>query len=153
MCEEPRSSFLQILAAYDAVNTRKQQKVFRWSQTPHDRIFLAQLDRDLERQAKGLDTVSESVAEPALSFTWTLSKSLLEQLGFEKTRAAVTMMSEPGLAHKATRDGNRRRTGRAISREGLKGLGLGAFEPPQHAITALGWNVPPQVDAGTPNRP
>ena len=139
VCEEPRSAFLQILHAYSAVNTSKQQKVFKWEQTPHDRLFLAQLDRDLERQSRGQETVSVPVAEPALSFVHNPSKTLLEQLGFEKTRAAVTMSNEgSATASKSGRTANRRQSSKSITLEGLNGLVLGTYDPPTFAADALG---------------
>ncbi len=140
VCEDPKSSFLQVLHAYGTINTRKQQKVFRWEYLPHDRLFLSQLDRDLERQARGQETVSVAVAEPALSFTYNPTKSLLEQLGFEKTRAAVTATSSDRNlpATRLARGGHRRTSKRSISRAGLDGLCLGVAETPARVYEALG---------------
>lgn len=83
VCEAPRSPFLSVLSAYDAVNTRKQQRVYTWSHVNHDRLFVAQLDRELDREMRGVETVSVAVAEPALSFPQRKPKdrSLLEQVG------------------------------------------------------------------------
>ncbi|KDN41441.1 hypothetical protein K437DRAFT_226801 [Tilletiaria anomala UBC 951] len=139
VCEQPRSPFLQVLHAYNAVNTRKQQKVFKWDHTPHDRLFLAQLDRDLERQTKGLETVSVPVAEPALSFTWDASKSLLEQLGYEKTRAAVTNVKDH-VVQKAKSSSRRVAANKSMTHAGLHGLVLGVYNTPAFALSAIGAN-------------
>lgn len=51
---------------------------FRFS-VPHDRLFLDALERDLKREKMGLESTTEVVGEPALSFTYDPKRSLYEQ--------------------------------------------------------------------------
>lgn len=56
------------------------QKVFYWYSVPHDRLFLDALERDLRREARGEQVVSQAINEPALSMAMDMSRSLFEQL-------------------------------------------------------------------------
>ena len=78
--EEAQSSFLHFLYKNNCVMTKKKQKVFYWYSVPHDRLWLDALDRDLRREARGEQAVSQAVDEPALSFVMDTSRSLFEQL-------------------------------------------------------------------------
>ncbi|KAK2460418.1 hypothetical protein APHAL10511_007583 [Amanita phalloides] len=77
--EEPKSPFLDLLFKYQCIRTQKKQKVFYWFSVPHDRLFLDALERDLKREKMGLESTTEVVGEPALSFTYDPKRSLYEQ--------------------------------------------------------------------------
>ncbi|RKO82733.1 STE like transcription factor-domain-containing protein, partial [Blyttiomyces helicus] len=53
--EEPRSDFLEVLYKNNCIRTQKKQKVFYWFSVPHDRLFMDALERDLKREALGID--------------------------------------------------------------------------------------------------
>ncbi|KAF8630095.1 hypothetical protein AX17_005493 [Amanita inopinata Kibby_2008] len=77
--EEPKSPFLDLLFKYQCIRTQKKQKVFFWFSVPHDRLFLDALERDLKREKMGLESTTEVIGEPALSFTYDPKRSLYEQ--------------------------------------------------------------------------
>ncbi|KAF8624312.1 hypothetical protein AX15_005942 [Amanita polypyramis BW_CC] len=77
--EEPKSPFLDLLFKYQCIRTQKKQKVFYWFSVPHDRLFLDALERDLKREKMGLESTTEIVGEPALSFTYDPKRTLYEQ--------------------------------------------------------------------------
>jgi len=47
--EEPRSEFLEFLHKNDAIRTQKKQKVFFWTNVPHEDLFREALERNLKR--------------------------------------------------------------------------------------------------------
>ncbi|KAJ3073019.1 homeodomain transcription factor ste12 [Podochytrium sp. JEL0797] len=53
--EEPRSPLLEFLFKANCIRTQKKQKVFYWFSVPHDRLFLDALERDIKREAQGLE--------------------------------------------------------------------------------------------------
>ncbi|PFH49297.1 hypothetical protein AMATHDRAFT_48848 [Amanita thiersii Skay4041] len=75
----PQSPFLDLLFKYQCIRTQKKQKVFFWFSVPHDRLFLDALERDLKREKMGLESTTEVVGEPALSFAYDPKRSLYEQ--------------------------------------------------------------------------
>ncbi|KAH7869450.1 uncharacterized protein C8R40DRAFT_732454 [Lentinula edodes] len=79
--EEPKSPFLDLLFKYQCIRTQKKQKVFYWFSVPHDRLFLDALERDLKREKMGLESTTQVVGEPALSFVYdgAFKRSLYEQ--------------------------------------------------------------------------
>lgn len=91
-----QSDFLEMLFKHNCIRTQKKQKVFYWFSVPHDRLFLDALDRDLKREKLGLDTTTQAVAEPALSFSYNPSKSLYEQ--FAKATADTKNSEAPSIS-------------------------------------------------------
>lgn len=89
-----QSDFLELLFKHNCIRTQKKQKVFYWFSVPHDRLFLDALDRDLKREKLGLDTTTQAVAEPALSFAYNPSKSLYEQ--FAKATSDTPSSNDSG---------------------------------------------------------
>ncbi|KAJ2821220.1 hypothetical protein GGI24_004274, partial [Coemansia furcata] len=65
--ELPRSEFLDLLFRYHCVRTQKKQKVFYWDSVPHDLLFKEALERDLKREAMGVEPTTKisSDADPA----------------------------------------------------------------------------------------
>ncbi|KAJ2008478.1 hypothetical protein H4R26_000174 [Coemansia thaxteri] len=65
--ELPRSEFLDLLFKHHCVRTQKKQKVFYWDSVPHDVLFREALERDLKREAMGMDTTTKisKDADPA----------------------------------------------------------------------------------------
>ncbi|KAJ2908411.1 hypothetical protein GGI21_002914, partial [Coemansia aciculifera] len=65
--ELPRSEFLDVLFKHHCVRTQKKQKVFFWDSVPHDLLFREALERDLKREAMGVEPTTKisSVADPA----------------------------------------------------------------------------------------
>ncbi|KAJ3289849.1 homeodomain transcription factor ste12 [Borealophlyctis nickersoniae] len=59
--EEPRSDFLEMLYKNNCIRTQKKQKVFYWYSVPHDRLFMDALERDLKREALGVDPTTVAV--------------------------------------------------------------------------------------------
>ncbi|KAF7333687.1 hypothetical protein MSAN_02411800 [Mycena sanguinolenta] len=76
--EEPQSPLLNLLFAYQCIRTKSRQKMFYWYSVPHDRLFLEALERDLKREAAGLEPTTQVTGEPALSFIWDGKQSLYE---------------------------------------------------------------------------
>ncbi|KAJ3719668.1 hypothetical protein DFJ43DRAFT_1042659 [Lentinula guzmanii] len=76
-----QSPFLDLLFKYQCIRTQKKQKVFYWFSVPHDRLFLDALERDLKREKMGLESTTQVVGEPALSFIYdgAFKRSLYEQ--------------------------------------------------------------------------
>ncbi|KAJ2801658.1 hypothetical protein H4R20_003587, partial [Coemansia guatemalensis] len=62
--EMPRSEFLELLYKHHCVRTQKKQKVFYWSSVPHDMLFRDALERDLKREAMGIEPTTK-IAEDA----------------------------------------------------------------------------------------
>ncbi|KAI9335938.1 STE like transcription factor-domain-containing protein [Obelidium mucronatum] len=71
--EEPRSPLLDFLFKANCIRTQKKQKVFYWFSVPHDRLFLDALERDLKREAQGLEPTTMPSAMSA-DVTLTLAK-------------------------------------------------------------------------------
>ncbi|KAJ2597803.1 hypothetical protein GGF39_002900, partial [Coemansia sp. RSA 1721] len=65
--EMPRSEFLELLHKHHCVRTQKKQKVFYWESVPHDLLFREALERDLKREAMGVDptTKTDSSVDPS----------------------------------------------------------------------------------------
>lgn len=59
--ELPRSEFLDILYKHHCVRTQKKQKVFFWESVPHDMLFRDALERDLKREAMGIEPTTKVV--------------------------------------------------------------------------------------------
>lgn len=78
--EEPKSDFLEFLYKNNCVRTQKKQKVFYWFSVQHDQLFLDALERDLKKESMTKRSSTEAVREPALSFRYDKSKTLLDQL-------------------------------------------------------------------------
>lgn len=78
--EEPKSDFLEFLYKNNCVRTQKKQKVFYWFSVQHDQLFLDALERDLKKESMDKRSSTEAVSEPALSFKYDKSKTLLDQL-------------------------------------------------------------------------
>ncbi|KAJ2659314.1 hypothetical protein IWW48_003557 [Coemansia sp. RSA 1200] len=57
--EPPRSEFLELLYKHHCVRTQKKQKVFFWSSVPHDLLFREALERDLKREAMGIEPTTK----------------------------------------------------------------------------------------------
>ncbi|KAJ6457728.1 STE like transcription factor-domain-containing protein, partial [Mycena sanguinolenta] len=76
--EEPQSPLLNLLFKYQCVRTQRKQKLFYWCSVPYDHLFLEALERDLKREAMGLEPTTQITGEPALSFTWDGEHSLYE---------------------------------------------------------------------------
>ncbi|KAJ2274113.1 hypothetical protein J3F81_002370 [Coemansia sp. RSA 371] len=57
--ELPRSEFLELLYKHHCVRTQKKQKVFYWTSVPHDMLFRDALERDLKREAMGIDPTTK----------------------------------------------------------------------------------------------
>ncbi|PVU92973.1 hypothetical protein BB561_003515 [Smittium simulii] len=57
--ESPRSEFLHLLYRNHCVRTQKKQKVFYWYLVPHDQLFREALERDLKREAMGIETTTK----------------------------------------------------------------------------------------------
>lgn len=85
--EDPKSPFLDLLFKYQCIRTQKKQKVFYWFSVPHDRLFLDALERDLKREKMDLESTTNIIGEPALSFTYEPQRSLYEQ--FSKAQSTV----------------------------------------------------------------
>jgi hypothetical protein len=49
--EEPRSEFLQFLHKNGCVRTQKKQKVFYWYSVPHEKLYLAAIEREEKRSS------------------------------------------------------------------------------------------------------
>ncbi|KAJ2618124.1 hypothetical protein H4S08_000048 [Coemansia sp. RSA 1365] len=62
--EMPRSEFLELLYKHHCVRTQKKQKVFYWCSVPHDMLFRDALERDLKREAMGIEPTTK-IAEDA----------------------------------------------------------------------------------------
>ncbi|KAJ1994272.1 hypothetical protein EDC05_001714 [Coemansia umbellata] len=62
--EPPRSEFLELLHRHHCVRTQKKQKVFFWEAVPHDLLFREALERDLKREAMGIEPTTK-LAEDA----------------------------------------------------------------------------------------
>ncbi|KAJ2079821.1 hypothetical protein H4R24_003521 [Coemansia sp. RSA 988] len=62
--ELPRSEFLELLYKHHCVRTQKKQKVFYWCSVPHDMLFRDALERDLKREAMGIEPTTK-IAEDA----------------------------------------------------------------------------------------
>ncbi|KAJ1641970.1 hypothetical protein LPJ64_006134, partial [Coemansia asiatica] len=64
--EMPRSEFLELLHKHHCVRTQKKQKVFYWESVPHDVLFREALERDLKREAMGVEptTKTENDVDP-----------------------------------------------------------------------------------------
>ncbi|KAJ1819633.1 hypothetical protein LPJ75_001143 [Coemansia sp. RSA 2598] len=58
--EMPRSEFLELLHKHHCVRTQKKQKVFYWESVPHDMLFREALERDLKREAMGVETTTKT---------------------------------------------------------------------------------------------
>ncbi|KAJ2348365.1 hypothetical protein GGH91_001414 [Coemansia sp. RSA 2671] len=65
--ELPRSEFLDLLFKHHCVRTQKKQKVFFWDSVPHDLLFKEALERDLKREAMGVEPTTKisSDADPS----------------------------------------------------------------------------------------
>ncbi|KAJ1722101.1 hypothetical protein LPJ53_003433, partial [Coemansia erecta] len=59
--EMPRSEFLELLHKHHCVRTQKKQKVFYWESVPHDVLFREALERDLKREAMGVETTTKAL--------------------------------------------------------------------------------------------
>ncbi|ORX68497.1 transcription factor, STE-like protein, partial [Linderina pennispora] len=57
--ELPRSEFLELLYKHHCVRTQKKQKVFFWDSVPHDLLFREALERDLKREAMGIEPTTK----------------------------------------------------------------------------------------------
>ncbi|KAJ2821358.1 hypothetical protein IWW50_004669, partial [Coemansia erecta] len=57
--ELPRSEFLELLYKHHCVRTQKKQKVFYWTSVPHDLLFREALERDLKREAMGIEPTTK----------------------------------------------------------------------------------------------
>ncbi|KAJ2767493.1 hypothetical protein IWQ57_003927, partial [Coemansia nantahalensis] len=57
--ELPRSEFLELLYKHHCVRTQKKQKVFYWASVPHDMLFRDALERDLKREAMGIEPTTK----------------------------------------------------------------------------------------------
>ncbi|KAJ2086685.1 hypothetical protein IW140_005761 [Coemansia sp. RSA 1813] len=57
--EPPRSEFLELLYKHHCVRTQKKQKVFYWNSVPHDLLFREALERDLKREAMGIEPTTK----------------------------------------------------------------------------------------------
>ncbi|KAJ2310803.1 hypothetical protein IWW51_006552, partial [Coemansia sp. RSA 2702] len=57
--ELPRSEFLELLYKHHCVRTQKKQKVFYWTSVPHDQLFREALERDLKREAMGIEPTTK----------------------------------------------------------------------------------------------
>ncbi|KAJ2714741.1 hypothetical protein H4R19_001567 [Coemansia spiralis] len=57
--ELPRSEFLELLYKHHCVRTQKKQKVFYWTSVPHDMLFRDALERDLKREAMGIEPTTK----------------------------------------------------------------------------------------------
>ncbi|KAJ1875299.1 hypothetical protein LPJ55_000828 [Coemansia sp. RSA 990] len=57
--ELPRSEFLELLYKHHCVRTQKKQKVFYWTSVPHDTLFRDALERDLKREAMGIEPTTK----------------------------------------------------------------------------------------------
>ncbi|KLO16620.1 hypothetical protein SCHPADRAFT_207875 [Schizopora paradoxa] len=84
--EEPKSPFLDLLFKFQCIRTQKKQKVFYWFSVPHDRLFLDALERDLKREKMGMESTTQIMGEPAMSFTYDPKRTLYEQ--FSKAQGA-----------------------------------------------------------------
>eukprot|EP00834_Sanchytrium_tribonematis_P001432 NODE_35_length_36362_cov_0.944434.p8 type:complete len:436 gc:universal NODE_35_length_36362_cov_0.944434:586-1893(+) len=62
--EEPRSPLLELLYKHNCVRTQKKQKVFFWYSVPHDRLFVDALERDLKREALGIQPTTIPIHPP-----------------------------------------------------------------------------------------
>ncbi|KAJ3366784.1 homeodomain transcription factor ste12 [Allomyces javanicus] len=62
--EESRSEFLEWLHKHNCVRTQKKQKVFYWFSVPWDQLFYDALERDIKREAQGLEPTSYPVGVP-----------------------------------------------------------------------------------------
>eukprot|EP00835_Amoeboradix_gromovi_P002797 NODE_166_length_16344_cov_0.418775.p3 type:complete len:377 gc:universal NODE_166_length_16344_cov_0.418775:6708-7838(+) len=62
--EEPRSPLLELLYKHNCVRTQKKQKVFYWYSVPHDRLFVDALERDLKREALGIQPTTIPIHPP-----------------------------------------------------------------------------------------
>lgn len=72
--EEPRSEFLEMLYKNNCIRTQKKQKVFYWFSVPHDRLFMDALERDLKREALGIEPTTVATTPMALLPTLELAK-------------------------------------------------------------------------------
>ncbi|KAJ1864910.1 hypothetical protein LPJ73_000160 [Coemansia sp. RSA 2703] len=61
--EMPRSEFLELLHKHHCVRTQKKQKVFYWESVPHDVLFREALERDLKREAMGVETTTKALKD------------------------------------------------------------------------------------------
>ncbi|TPX65782.1 hypothetical protein SpCBS45565_g04942 [Spizellomyces sp. 'palustris'] len=72
--EEPRSEFLEMLYKNNCIRTQKKQKVFYWFSVPHDRLFMDALERDLKREALGIEPTTVAINPMPLIPTLELAK-------------------------------------------------------------------------------
>ncbi|TPX60043.1 hypothetical protein PhCBS80983_g02064 [Powellomyces hirtus] len=72
--EEPRSDFLEMLYKNNCIRTQKKQKVFYWFSVPHDRLFMDALERDLKREALGIESTTVATNPMPLIPTLELAK-------------------------------------------------------------------------------
>ncbi|KAI9145573.1 STE like transcription factor-domain-containing protein [Paraphysoderma sedebokerense] len=63
--EDNRSEFLEWLYRHNCIRTQKKQKVFYWFSVPWDQLFYDALERDLKREALGLEPTSFPVTPGA----------------------------------------------------------------------------------------
>jgi hypothetical protein len=59
--ENPRSEFLEMLYKHNCIRTQKKQKVFFWYSVPHEKLFVDALERDLKREALGVQPTTLSL--------------------------------------------------------------------------------------------
>jgi hypothetical protein len=81
-----------LLYKHQCIRTQKKQKVFLWFSVPHDRLFLDALERDLKRERAGQDITTEVAGEPAQSFAYDPSKSIVDQ--FTTTSSSTSTSDE-----------------------------------------------------------
>ncbi|KAI8819336.1 STE like transcription factor-domain-containing protein, partial [Fimicolochytrium jonesii] len=98
--EEPRSEFLEILYKNNCIRTQKKQKVFYWFSVPHDRLFMDALERDLKREALGVEPTTVATHPMPLLPTLELAK----QQCMPTLQLAPDLLGFPGDSNVALED-------------------------------------------------
>jgi hypothetical protein len=77
--EPNRSEFLEWLYKHNCVRTQKKQKVFFWFSVPWDQLFYDALERDLKREALGMEPTSIPISTPPSEMPTVAGNPLLKQ--------------------------------------------------------------------------
>ncbi|KAI9140819.1 STE like transcription factor-domain-containing protein [Paraphysoderma sedebokerense] len=80
--EENRSEFLEWLYRHNCIRTQKKQKVFYWFSVPWDQLFVDALERDLKREALGIEPTSTPIPriQPSQISNLTLSQPTIQMV-------------------------------------------------------------------------
>ncbi|KAJ3182563.1 homeodomain transcription factor ste12 [Gaertneriomyces sp. JEL0708] len=149
--EDPRSEFLEMLYKNNCIRTQKKQKVFYWFSVPHDRLFMDALERDLKREALGIEPTTVALHP----------MPLLPTLELAKQQCMPTLQIKPDLVLETTITNPPDSAG-DVMKEWLNDSPLKTDPPPLHAQANfqhqpqhmqppdLHFDVPTDSSQGTP---